>query len=147
MPANCPPPEPFLEVVTPGRALDDVLALDQAIESFGSDLTNEADKRPGLPGEWSPFVSQWRAWYQAWVKYKKDHDTWLENFDSAAVVRYVELRKCDLLDFRAKLRELGGKLTGPDPSFTQPSDALSNASKLVLLGIGAYVLVNVARKR
>jgi hypothetical protein len=157
MPANCPPPEPFFDVVTPGQAKDEVLALDAQASIFDRDVARELSAHllgkgydefgnlTYLPG-WAEFNLSWSQWWLAWQEFKRAHDEWSENLDGASVVRQVELRKCELIDYRTKLRELGGKPTGPEPSFTQPSKTLGDLTALALVGIGAYLLVNLKRK-
>lgn len=158
MPANCPPPETF-DVVTPGQAVDEVKALDADASILNADIMRElrtratsggmddSGKPSYLPG-WAEFATSWSIWYAAWLNYRDKHDQWIENFDGASVSRTVELRKCDLIDYREKLRELGGKPSGPDPKFTQPStgvsDTISGLTTLVLVGVGAYLLVTLA---
>lgn len=156
MSATCPPPEPFFDVVTPGQAKDEVLALDAAVVIFDADVARELrahlvgrgyDAAGNLTYEpgWSNFNLSWSTWLAAWQVFSEAHNEWSENLDSASIIRQVELRKCELIEYRKRMRALGGAPTGPEPVFTQPSEVAGGLVTLALVGIGAYVIVNLRK--
>jgi hypothetical protein len=155
---KCPPEESF-ELVTPGRAIDELKQARYETDQFLQDLYREREaRRSGVdamghsvyPPEWSELSRSFDLWRSSFLEYYAAHDEWLEAFDSKTVLRRAEIYRCEIIDWRKKLRELGGKTTGPEPAFPPPPpDPLrgvsETASSLGTLLLGAAALYAVVQ--
>lgn len=160
MPANCPPPEPWFDIVTPGQAQEEALGLKTSIALFAADLTTEAKKHASkdssgnlvYEGQWGLFIesfSKWRVMVEAYIE---KHDEWLENFDGATISRQIELYKCELIDYRDNFEALGGKLVSPKPKFSEPpkggvADTLGSLTNFIIVAGVAYLGYQIISSR
>lgn len=159
---KCPPDPPSFQVVTPGMVTDELRQARYESDQFFSDLLRElAARETGrdelghatYPPGWIELARSYDKWRGPFLAYVEDHDEWSENiFGSVEAYDRARIYRCNIIEFREVLRSLGGKATGPEPSFGPPpggsgkgaSDTFSSATGLLLAATGLYLAVTFA---
>lgn len=154
-PIKCPPEQPtfFGGIVYPNETRDELLALRANVLVFDQDVQLAA-KTQATP-ELQAYAKGWQAWRDTVLAFVADHDTAFKNLGSESEAMYRgRVYLCELQDFRAKFRTLGGKPVSPDPSDPGGSeppkpvqDTLSKATLLIAVAAGAFLIYQLIPKR
>jgi hypothetical protein len=103
-------------VVTPGQMLDEMNAVDKAVDELAIRITQQFTGA----GTNTLWVNAWTRWRQEWKQFYSDHQDWTARLFYGTYEKTLEYRS-KLADWRTQFEQMQGQSVGPSLSPLPPS--------------------------
>lgn len=139
----------FPEFISPAEARAKLNQVNAQMVTLNADIKAQESKLP------APFVAQWGAFFESWVKFFTDSiDSFFAiNLATVATVKRAEQFERDGLEQRKLFQSAGGAPSGPapvpppeTPAGVQTIESIAKAVTVVALVGGAIYLVSMVRR-